>query len=880
MGLFGLGGSSDYLSVDFGASAIKIAKAQISGGNSLKLTLTDTGSLPDVSPDQYIEECSRVLQQLVERNDLSKKQNVILALPANDVIVRRLELPEMPDERMSKVIGYEAESHIPFPLDQVVMDHHIISRTEEGTELILAAIKEENLNEHLDVIYEADLSPEIIDVTAFAYFNLFQFLDSDNGEKAPRALVDIGHGNTDIMVFEGETLYFARSASVAGEALNEDISKKLGVDLDEAEELKHKYGHVPLAEGTREKMTEAEEIDGLSQLAEEREVGEESGPEPAESTPPAPGKEESEEEEMTSGGGLELGAPRSPEAGEESEEEPAPAPPEAEEKTEEESEGLSLGQPASPEESGEEKETSEEAPPAPPGPSPEDEGEKPEPPTPLEEEPGTGEMPSPPADSEAENEELESEPGPPEPPEKPAEDSAESPPPPTEGKSEEEQEEEEKADEELSLGAPRKPDSDSAEGSEPAAEPEVEAEQETSAKEREKEEEKETEEEENSGLDLGSPRGPAEESEENEGEEEGLDLGDGMLGGDSSSEDKGDDSLMEGGGQEDDDSSEEDEGLSLGAAANETDMEEEGDEELAADVGSSIKPQIDRLVGELRHTFDYFQSQLNGGEIEEIIISGGTSKIKNLPEFIGEQLGYTARRLEASEAIEGISEEKSHEFVVCSGLQLRANPDLVRLDVNLVPENIIQQKRAQTQSQKLTAIGVLAAVMVVLFLGVGYLLFSHRKAEFHKSQQLLEDLKPIVEQVDELKQAKTKVKKRLDVIRRLEDQKAEILPFLYELNSFPKPQYTEGLRDRSWFKSFDYTKGDPNGKFKISGVTGDFEDVSKIFKWMESKEYIISQESESMNKQSFQLGENRSKEMVTFNAQYGITFTGEKSGEK
>ncbi len=885
MGFLGLGASGEYLSVDFGASAIKIAQANFPSPQSASVSLADSEPVRDVPPDEYIEECSRVLKILLERNNISSKLNVVLALPSNSVIVRRMELPAMPEDRMSQVIRYEAESHIPFPLDQVVIDHHIIDQTEEGTELILSAVKKDKLSEFLEVIYTAGLNPEIIDIAAFSLFNLYQYLGDENEETAvepetngeegeearppARALVDIGHGNTDIIVARGDMLYFARSASVAGESISAEIAKRMSIEQSEAEKLKKEHGHVPLDEEPA--AAETSGSDALEELAARRKerAEEESGGE-AESVEdkPAEPAEESDEEV----GGLTLGAPRKPEKEEEKEE-----PEEEGEEIKPEAEGLSLGRPKPPT-----KEKSEKKP-VPPEAELEEENELPPAKPPETEKPAPEEQEAPPpAKTEKKQESEGLTPGKPKPPAK-KEEKATPPAPPA--AREEAAQEEESEEGGLTLGVARKPSKEKKAGEDEDSEKSESAEKEVkSAPPSAPPEEEEEEEEEEEGLSLGIPRKPG---EKEDAEEEGLSLGGGgmLAGADKSEKEEEEDedeprllgsSGKQGGSKLLGSSSKENEedensGKSLGAAANNSDAEPAVDEDTIKAIGSAIKPQVDRLVGELRHTFDYFQSQLDGGEISEVILAGGSSKLKNLPTYISNQLGYPVRRFNPGQKIEGCSEDILQQMLVSIGLQLRVDPEKAVLNVNLVPPDIIQKKRAQTQKQKITVASVLGGILLVLLVATAALLYFQRADAIEQSKKEIKKLNPIVEQVNALEETQREVSARVETIKELERNKAKILPLLYEMNRLP-----EDLRERTSFQSIRISRGQKGneGKLNITGVTGDFDDVARILAWLENRPYIMEHLSEDFSRSTHMIGE-REVNMTDFSAQYSVSFSEE-----
>ena len=75
----------------------------------------------------------------------------------------------MSAKELADSIQLEAEHHIPFAIDDVYMDYQIIGGGGDGgMDVVLAVVKKAKVNEYLSVIQEADLTPVVVDVDAFA----------------------------------------------------------------------------------------------------------------------------------------------------------------------------------------------------------------------------------------------------------------------------------------------------------------------------------------------------------------------------------------------------------------------------------------------------------------------------------------------------------------------------------------------------------------------------------------------------------------------------------------------------------------------------------------------------------------------------------------
>jgi type IV pilus assembly protein PilM len=58
------------------------------------------------------------------------------------------------------------------------------------------------------------------------------------------------------------------------------------------------------------------------------------------------------------------------------------------------------------------------------------------------------------------------------------------------------------------------------------------------------------------------------------------------------------------------------------------------------EVSEVVRTIVEELVGEIRRSFDYYKAQHRESQIDKLIITGGTSKLKNIDVFMANELGY------------------------------------------------------------------------------------------------------------------------------------------------------------------------------------------------------------------------------------------------
>jgi type IV pilus assembly protein PilM len=201
------------------------------------------GGRPDGDTDVRSAKIAAI-QRAVQAAKINAK-HVISSVSGESIIVRYIQLPQMTEEELRNALRYEAEEYIPFHIDEVNLDSHILNLTDEGgakrINVLLVAAKKELINEHLELVRGAGLVPEIVDVDSFALFNCYE----QSQHPAPDeviVLVDIGAEITNINIYQDGLSHFARDINIGGETITAAVQQKLGMGFQEAEQLKYTDG--------------------------------------------------------------------------------------------------------------------------------------------------------------------------------------------------------------------------------------------------------------------------------------------------------------------------------------------------------------------------------------------------------------------------------------------------------------------------------------------------------------------------------------------------------------------------------------------------------------------------------------------------------------
>lgn len=241
------GGGKKVVGLDIGSSKVKAVELRKTGG---KLELTRLG-VAEVFPggdpqagagmDPFDLKVNAISEAL--RIGKITAKHSVSAVSGESVIVRYIQLPEMPEAELKAALRWEAEEYIPFSIDEVNLDSVVLGPSATGgkVDVLLVTARKDLVNEHIQMVRMANLIPVVIDVEGFAFLNCFEY-NYKPGPEDCTCLVHIGAEVTNINVYVGNTSRFSRDISVAGNSITESIMQKCGTSFVKAEEIKATVG--------------------------------------------------------------------------------------------------------------------------------------------------------------------------------------------------------------------------------------------------------------------------------------------------------------------------------------------------------------------------------------------------------------------------------------------------------------------------------------------------------------------------------------------------------------------------------------------------------------------------------------------------------------
>ncbi|MDD5097402.1 MAG: pilus assembly protein PilM [Candidatus Omnitrophica bacterium] len=245
------------VSIDFGASFIKVACVETSGA-AYRLVAYALSEL-DAS-QKTSEDISEFLKKLLAENLITAKEVSLSISDPDWIFIKKLTLPVMPKEELLNAVKWQLKGQLPFSADDSVSDLQVIreyadSEAAKKVELFCVFAKKDIINKYISVVNACGLTPIKISSSVFNYCGILNLLPT-NPEIS--AILDIGHTHSQVSIYQKNKLTFVRdlnfstsklTASLVGALLTDNgileintlkadaLLQKFGIPLDESQIL-------------------------------------------------------------------------------------------------------------------------------------------------------------------------------------------------------------------------------------------------------------------------------------------------------------------------------------------------------------------------------------------------------------------------------------------------------------------------------------------------------------------------------------------------------------------------------------------------------------------------------------------------------------------
>ena len=216
-----------------GAQVVNVAREDLEPG------VVVGGELRD--PEMLASE----LRAFFKKNRLPR-QNVRLGISNNRIGVRMFEIGGIDDtKQLSNAIRYRAQEVLPIPLDEAVLDYHILGEHTDGEgntkhRVLLVVAYRDLVDRYTAACKKAGIRLAGIDLEAFAILRALapQSEEGVQGGGSALVVVSVGHDRTTFAVSDGKVCQFTRVLDWGGASLNAGIARALDLAPSEAAPIK------------------------------------------------------------------------------------------------------------------------------------------------------------------------------------------------------------------------------------------------------------------------------------------------------------------------------------------------------------------------------------------------------------------------------------------------------------------------------------------------------------------------------------------------------------------------------------------------------------------------------------------------------------------
>ncbi len=241
------------LGVDISASSVKVLELS-QAGEHFRVERYAVEPMPQNAMVEHsiteVDQVAQAIARAVKRSG-TRLKNAALAVPGSHVISKIVSMPAgLNDRDMQTQIEMEADRHIPYPLDEVNMDFHVLGAASEAVDqvnVLLAACRKEIVDDYAAVADGAGLTPTVIDIETYAMENAYGLIArsmAGAGMEKTVAVMDIGATTTTINVMHNSRSVYTRDHTFGGRQLTEEIQRRYGLSYEEAG-LAKKQGGLP-----------------------------------------------------------------------------------------------------------------------------------------------------------------------------------------------------------------------------------------------------------------------------------------------------------------------------------------------------------------------------------------------------------------------------------------------------------------------------------------------------------------------------------------------------------------------------------------------------------------------------------------------------------
>ena len=240
------------IGVDISTTAVKMVELSASGKGTYRLEGYSIAAIPrdaivdgNISGLEQVSDAVKLAWKLLG----SREKRTALALPSAAVITKKVMMSaDLREADMEAQVEAEANQYIPFPLEEVNIDFQVIGpapNNPDEVEVLIAASRKEKIEDRVAAAEDAGLKVTVMDVDTYATEAAYSLVANqlpNAGKDQTVMIIDIGAVMMHINVLQDNKSVYIREQAFGGSQLTQEIQRRFGLSVEEAEIAKRKGG--------------------------------------------------------------------------------------------------------------------------------------------------------------------------------------------------------------------------------------------------------------------------------------------------------------------------------------------------------------------------------------------------------------------------------------------------------------------------------------------------------------------------------------------------------------------------------------------------------------------------------------------------------------
>lgn len=251
--------SASVIGIDIGSSSIKVVQISRKNGHAVLETYGElalgpytgkgVGESTNLSTEKIIEAVADVMK---EKEVNITTRSCGLAIPFSSSLMAVIEMPLATKKQLEQMVPLEARKYVPVPISEVNLDWYIIPKDKNSEplpdndtsvvgsqklEVLIVALHNDTMNRYKTIVTKTGLDASFFEIEIFS--TIRSILDE---EIAPVMIIDMGASTTKLYIVEKGILRSSHMIERGSHNITDELSKSLGISLEDAEYLKREKG--------------------------------------------------------------------------------------------------------------------------------------------------------------------------------------------------------------------------------------------------------------------------------------------------------------------------------------------------------------------------------------------------------------------------------------------------------------------------------------------------------------------------------------------------------------------------------------------------------------------------------------------------------------